>query len=109
MPVWLRLWSVIGGVAVLAFRSAAIAARRWSALLLYGSRSGGSSWRLERRCLEDVAARVVCANERPDHATIARFRQRHEAALTGLIGEVLALCAEAGLGRATRPAVAGRP
>jgi hypothetical protein len=33
----------------------------------------------------------------PDHCTIARFRQRHEAALGGLFGDVLALCAEAGL------------
>jgi hypothetical protein len=32
-----------------------------------------------------------------DHTTIARFRQRHEAALAGLFGDVLALCAEAGL------------
>ncbi len=29
--------------------------------------------------------------------TIARFRRRHEAALAGLFGEVLALCADAGL------------
>jgi hypothetical protein len=40
---------------------------------------------------------VICANQTPDHTTIARFRQRHEAALAGLFGEVLALCAEAGL------------
>jgi hypothetical protein len=44
-----------------------------------------------------VAVRVVAANQRPDHCTIARFRQRHEAALGGLFGDVLALCAEAGL------------
>jgi hypothetical protein len=47
--------------------------------------------------VEDVATRVICANQAPDHCTIARFRQRHEAALAGLFGEVLALCAEAGL------------
>jgi hypothetical protein len=40
---------------------------------------------------------VIAANQRPDHCTIARFRQRHEAALAGLFGEVLALCADAGL------------
>jgi hypothetical protein len=56
-----------------------------------------SSRRIERRCVEDVAARVICANQRPDHTTIARFRQRHEVALAGLFGDVLALCAEAGL------------
>src|SRR5918998_3130267 len=67
-------------------------------LLLYSYAIGErSSRRIERRCVEDVAARVICANQRPDHTTIARFRQRHETALAGLFGEVLALCAEAGL------------
>ena len=51
------------------------------ALLLYGYALGErSSRRLERRCVEDAASRVICANQAPDHATIARFRQRHEAA-----------------------------
>jgi transposase len=68
------------------------------ALLLYCYAIGErSSRRMERRCVEDVATRVICANQRPDHTTIARFRQRHEAALAGLFGEVLALCADAGL------------
>jgi Transposase DDE domain len=40
---------------------------------------------------------VIAANQRPDHTTIARFRQRHEDALAGLFGEVLSLCAQAGL------------
>jgi hypothetical protein len=52
---------------------------------------------IERAGVDDVAVRVVAANQRPDHCTIARFRQRHEAALGGLFGDVLALCAEAGL------------
>jgi hypothetical protein len=52
---------------------------------------------IERECVEDVAYRVIAANQRPDHTTIARFRQRHEDAIAGLFGEVLALCAEAGL------------
>ena len=68
------------------------------ALLLYAyARGERSSRRIERRCVEDVATRVICANQTPDHTTIARFRQRHETALAGLFGEVLALCAEAGL------------
>jgi transposase len=67
-------------------------------LLLYCYAIGErSSRRIERRCVEDVATRVICANQAPDHTTIARFRQRHEAALGELFGEVLALCAEAGL------------
>jgi len=44
-----------------------------------------------------VAFRVLAANQRPDHATLARFVERHEEALAGLFGEVLGLCAEAGL------------
>src|SRR3954466_9179636 len=68
------------------------------ALLLYCYAIGErSSRRIERRCVEDVACRVICANRAPDHTTIARFRQRHEVALAELFGEVLALCAEAGL------------
>ena len=68
------------------------------ALLLYSYALGErSSRRIERRCVEDVATRVICANQTPDHTTIARFRQRHERALGELFGEVLALCAEAGL------------
>ena len=68
------------------------------ALLLYCYAVGErSSRRIERRCVEDVASRVICANQAPDHTTIARFRQRHEIALADLFGEVLGLCAEAGL------------
>jgi hypothetical protein len=68
------------------------------ALLLYAYAIGErSSRRIERRCHEDVAVRVITANHAPDHTTIARFRQRHEAALGELFGEVLTLCAEAGI------------
>jgi transposase len=68
------------------------------ALLLYAYATGRRSSRaIERACVDDVAVRVVAANQRPDHCTIARFRQRHEAALAGLFGDVLALCADAGL------------
>src|SRR5215204_5705026 len=78
------------------------------ALLLYGYAIGErSSRRLERRCLEDVATRVICANQAPDHTTIARFRQRHEGGLAGLFGEVLLLCADAGLVRVGMIAVDG--
>ena len=68
------------------------------ALLLYAYAIGERSSRaLERRCREDVAFRVISANQVPDHATIARFRVRHEAALGELFGQVLGLCSEAGL------------
>src|ERR1700688_413831 len=68
------------------------------ALLLYcWSRGGRSSRRIERACVEDVACRVIAAHQQPAHATIARFVERHELALAGLFGEVLWLCADAGL------------
>ncbi len=68
------------------------------ALLLYAYCKGQRSSRaIERECVEDVAYRVIAANQRPDHTTIARFRQRHEAALADLFGQVLELCTEAGL------------
>ena len=67
------------------------------ALLLYAYAIGErSSRRIERRCVEDVATRVICANRAPDHTTIARFRQQHASALAELFGDVLALCAERG-------------
>jgi len=56
-----------------------------------------SSRRIERRCQEDVAYRVITANRTPDHATIARFRARHGERLAELFGQILGLCARAGL------------
>jgi transposase len=68
------------------------------ALLAYSYAVGERSSRgIERRCREDVAFRVICANQIPDHATIARFRARHQQALADLFGQVLGLCADAGL------------
>src|SRR3954466_14490596 len=68
------------------------------ALVLYcWSRGVRSSRAIERACAEDVACRVIAAQRRPDHATIARFVVRHEEALGELFGEVLGLCADAGL------------
>jgi len=68
------------------------------ALLLYAYAVGERSSRgIERRCREDVAFRVLAANQIPDHATIARFRVRHEQALADTFTQVLALCAKAGL------------
>ena len=67
-------------------------------LLAYAYAVGERSSRgIERRCREDVAFRVICANQAPDHATIARFRARHQEALADLFGGVLGLCAKAGL------------
>jgi len=78
------------------------------ALLLYAYARGIRSSRvIERACDEDVAFRVLAAQQRPDHATIARFVERHEAAIAGLFGEVLTLCARSGLAKVGVIAVDG--
>ncbi len=67
-------------------------------LLLYAYARGERSSRgIERKCVEDVAYRVIAAQQKPDHATIARFRARHEDALSELFSSVLGLCKQAGL------------
>ena len=67
-------------------------------VLLYAYCTGErSSRRVERRLVEDVAYRVIAANQTPDHATIARFRRRHQSAIAGLFVQVLGLCVQAGL------------
>src|SRR3954466_8529519 len=78
------------------------------AVLLYAYARGVRSSRvIERACEEDVAFRVLAALQRPDHATIARFLERHEAAISGLFGEVLTLCARSGLAQVGVIAVDG--
>jgi transposase len=68
------------------------------ALLLYGYCQGERSSRvIEQRCVRDVAYRVITGGLRPDHATIARFRARHEQALGGLFSQVLRLLAAEGM------------
>jgi transposase len=66
-----------------------------------------SSRQLERRCQEDIAFRVLAANQSPDHVTIARFRARHEQALAGFLVESLRLCAAAGMVRVGTVALDG--
>src|SRR3954469_9455626 len=69
-------------------------------LLVYAYATGERSARgIERRCRDDVAFRVITDNQVPDHATIARFRVRHESTLAELFGQVLRLCADAGMVR----------
>ena len=78
------------------------------AVLLYAYARGIRSSRvIERACDEDVAFRVLAAQQRPDHATIARFVERHQDAIAGLLGEVLALCARSGLAKVGVIAVDG--
>jgi transposase len=68
------------------------------ALLLYGYCQGERSSRvIEKRCARDVAYRVIAGGLHPDHATIARFRARHQKALGGLFSQVLRLLAAEGM------------
>jgi transposase len=77
-------------------------------VLLYAYAIGvRSSRQIQRRCTEDVAFRVLAANQTPDHVTIARFRVRHEAALAGFLVESLKLCAAAGMVRVGTVALDG--
>jgi transposase len=66
-----------------------------------------SSRKIEKRLIEDVAYRVLAANQQPDHATIARFRAEHQDAIAGLFGQVLAVCARSGMLRPGLVAIDG--
>ena len=68
------------------------------ALLVYGYAQGQrSSRRIEALCEVDVAFRVVCGGDRPDHSTLARFRRANLAAFSEFFEQVLRLCAQAGM------------
>jgi transposase len=78
------------------------------ALVLYAYAKGQRSSRgIERECWEDVAYRVIAANLAPDHVTVNRFRSEHQDALAGLFGQVLRLCARAGMVKVGTIAVDG--
>jgi transposase len=78
------------------------------ALLIYGYAVGErSSRRIERLCGVDVAFRVICAQDTPDHTTIARFRKAHADLFEQVFAQVLGLCARAGMGRLGTVAIDG--
>ena len=67
-------------------------------VLLYGYCIGvASSRRIAQRLHEDIAFRVLAANNTPDFRTISDFRKDHLGALSGLFLQVLELCQRAGL------------
>ena len=67
-------------------------------VLLYGYCVGvSSSRRIAQRLHEDIAFRVLAANNTPDFRTISDFRKDNVDALSGLFVQVLALCQQAGL------------
>lgn len=67
-------------------------------VLVYGYASGVySSRKLAKRLQEDVAFRVLAANNFPAHRTIREFRQRHLTEFSTLFVAVVRLAREAGL------------
>jgi transposase len=58
-----------------------------------------SSRDIERLCRTDVAFRVVCGGNLPDHVTFARFRGDFPGAVAALFAQVLVLCARLGMGK----------
>lgn len=67
-------------------------------LVVYGYCNGKpSSRKIEKATWEEVAYRVLSANQHPDHDSISEFRRRHLSVLPGLFLQVLKLCQAAGL------------
>jgi transposase len=58
-----------------------------------------TSRRIEELCRTDLAFRVICAGNFPDHVTFSEFRKAFPDAAAWLFAEVLALCARLGMGR----------
>lgn len=77
-------------------------------ILLYGYARGiFSSRKLARACQEDVAFRVLCAENQPDFRTISDFRKRHLKALADLFLQVLRLCQRSGMVKLGHVAIDG--
>lgn len=67
-------------------------------VLLYAYAVGiPASRQIARKLEEDVAFRVLAANQRPDFRTLSDFRKQHLTALADLFVQVLKLCRRAGL------------
>src|ERR1017187_3093395 len=77
-------------------------------VLVYGYASGVfSSRKIARKLQEDVAFRVLSANNFPAHRTIREFRQLHLPELSALFVQVVKLAREAGLVKLGRLGVDG--
>ena len=77
-------------------------------LLLYGYCVGVmSSRRMEHASYDDIAFRYLCADQHPDHDTIAEFRRQHLPVLAQLFTQVLQLCNKAGLVKLGHVAIDG--
>jgi transposase len=77
-------------------------------LLVYAYCGGvRSSRQIERLCTTDVAFRVLCAQDVPDHCTIARFRSDCQDVFESLFAQVLLIAARSGLARFGTVAIDG--
>src|SRR6202035_4835899 len=77
-------------------------------VLVYGYCVGVfSSRRIERRLVEDIAFRVLAADNQPNLRTISDFRKIHLKTLEGLFEQVLKIALEAGAMKVGRVALDG--
>ena len=75
---------------------------------MYGyCRGVRSSRQVERLCGTDVAFRVLCAQDVPDHRTLARFRANCQDAFTALFTQVLLVAGRARLAKFGTVAIDG--
>ena len=96
-PTWWTSWTCRRSP--LATSGNGVAGRRMMMVkvLLYGYCVGvASSRRIAQRLHEDIAFRVLAANNTPDFRTISDFRKDNLDALSGLFVQVLALCQQGG-------------
>jgi transposase len=77
-------------------------------VLVYGYCIGVfSSRRIEKRLVEDIAFRVLAADNQPNYRTISDFRKIHLQTLSGLFEQVLKIALEAGAMKVGRVALDG--
>jgi len=77
-------------------------------VMIYGYASGVfSSRKMARKLHEDVAFRLLCANNYPAHRTIREFRQLHLQEFSALFVQVVTLAREAGLVKLGRLGIDG--
>jgi transposase len=77
-------------------------------VLVYGYCIGVfSSRRIEKRLVEDIAFRVLAADNQPNFRTISDFRKIHLQTLSGLFEQVLKIALEAGVMKVGRVALDG--
>ena len=68
------------------------------ALLIYCYATGVfSSRKIERPTYDSISVRYICANEHPDHDTIAKFRRRNRALIEKVFMQILELAGHMGL------------